>query len=333
VSKKIVNAGNASKDKGYDEELKNFSKKVFDKMESENVPSTPGNYKIYFQKTILEETNCDFRRYVSSLDLREEQEETERILSHEEKMDKIAKLSIDMMQNIKSTYSKNSYLIKFIEESSKKSKSLVTQNAITEFFGKLRKNVHQLHTSLKKDMITIKELYSQNVKIIKELEQHKIFDTNFQVYKKEYFLGRLKKELEISQEMKFKSYLMLIRLNKNTMNLLNTPSELETANKFFSKVLMNKFRKSDVLGHLGDGIFGVIFSNLNSAEVKKVAIKFSDILNHSSMYLNNNYVELHSVISITEITGDCYIQLTNKALNQLDLAYTKNSLYLIDEVN
>jgi predicted small metal-binding protein len=156
VSKKIVNAGNASKDKGYDEELKNFSKKVFDKMESENVPSTPGNYKIYFQKTILEETNCDFRRYVSSLDLREEQEETERILSHEEKMDKIAKLSIDMMQNIKSTYSKNSYLIKFIEESSKKSKSLVTQNAITEFFGKLRKNVHQLHTSLKKDMITIK---------------------------------------------------------------------------------------------------------------------------------------------------------------------------------
>jgi GGDEF domain-containing protein len=331
VSKKIVNAGNASSKDGYYEELQKFTKKVFNKMELDNIAPTPTNYKIYFQKTILEEKDCDFRRYISSLDLREEQEETERILAHEEKMDKIAKLSIDMMQNIKSTYSKNSYLIKFIEESSKKSKSLVTQNAITEFFGKLRKNVNQLHTSLKKDMVTIKELYSQNVKIIKELEQHKIFDTNFQIYKKEYFLGKLKKELETSQEMKFQSYLMLIKLNKATEDKLYNPTDLDKANKFFSKVLMNKFRKSDVLGHLGNNVFGVMFSNLNNTEVKKVAIKFSDILNHSSMYLNDEYIELHSVISIIEIKGDCYIQLTNKALNELDKAYNKNIAYSIEE--
>ena len=330
MSKKIVNVGSSSQ-KTFEDKLGDFSKKVFNKMELENVLPTPTNYKIYFQKTLLEEKDYEFRRYISSLNLREGQDETEKILAHEEKMDKITKLSIDMMQNIKSTYSKNSYLIKFIEESYKKSKSLVTQNAIAEFFTRLRKNVHQLHTSLKKDMLTIKELYSQNVRIIKELEQNKIFDTKFQVYKKEYFLGKLKKELELSKEMKFQSYLMLIKLNKETLKLLNTTSKLDTANKFFAKVLINKFRKSDILGHLGDGVFGVILSNLNNEEIKKVAVKFSDILNHSSLYLENQYIELHSVISITEIKGDCYIQITNKALTQLDLVFDKNTPYLIEE--
>ncbi len=337
MNKKIVNAGSAknlnSKDEDYSEKLKTFSKTVLERMELEDIPFTPINYKIYFQKTILEETDCDFRRYISSIDLREEKDETERILSHEEQMDKISKLSINMMQNMKSTYAKNNYLMKFIEESNKKSKSLVTKNAVTEFFDKLNKNVKQLNNSIKKDMLTMKELYSQNVRIIKELEKHKIFDTRLQVYKKEYFLGKLKKELEISQEMHFQSYLMLIKMNKETMTTLKSPSDFDAANKFFSQLLLKKFRKNDILGYLDDGVFGVIFSNLNESEVQKVAIKFANILNNSSIYINETYIELHAVISITEIKGDCYIKLTNHSLKQLDKAYEENTPYKVEKTS
>jgi len=312
------------------DELENFTQKVLENMKKDNIPTTPEYYKIYFQKTLLEEKDCEFRRYISTINIREEKEESEKILAYEEKIDSLTKLNKDILKNIQSTYKKNSYLMKFITESQKQSKSLSTPNAIDMFFKKLTSTIEHVNKSLKKDMLIIKELYSKNITLLKELESNKIFDTNFQVYKKEYFLSKLKKELTNSQKLNFQSYLMLIRLNQETIKKLNTPLNIEKATKFFSKVLQNKFRKDDVIGYLDNGVFGVIFSNLNPKEVQKVAIKFSDILNHSSMYLNDEYIELQSVIAIVEIKGDCYIKNINNALNLLDNAYTANIPYLVD---
>jgi len=312
------------------DELEKFTYKVLENMKMDNVPTTPEFYKIYFQKTLIEEKDCEFRKYVSKINIREEKEESEKILEYEEKIDSISKLNKNILKNIQSTYKKNSYLLKFIKESKVQSKSLVTPSAIELFFKKLTSTIEHIHKSLQKDMLTIKELYAKNIVVLKELESNKIFDTNLQVYKKTYFLSKLKKELEISTKLRFKSYLMLIKLDKKTIKNLKIPLNIEKANKFFSKVLQNKFRKNDVIGYLDNGVFGVIFNNLNPKEVQKVAIKFSDILNHSSMYINDEYLELQSVISIVEISGDCYIQNINKALDLIDKAYLENIPYLID---
>ena len=312
------------------DEIEEFTKKVLENMKKDNIPSTPEYYKVYFQKTLIEEKDCEFRKYVSKINIREEKEESEKILEYEEKIDSIAKLNKNILKSIQSTYKKNSYLVKFIKESKKQSKSLVTPKAIEMFFKKLTSTIENIHKSLQKDMLTIKELYSQNISVLKEVEANKIFDTHFQVFKKTYFLSKLKKELENSQKLHFKSYLMLIKLDKKTTQALKNATNIANANKFFSKVLQNKFRKDDIIGYLDNGVFGVIFNNLNSQEVQKVAVKFSDILNHSSMFIGDTYLELQSVISIIEINGDCYIKNLNDALDLLDKAYLENVPYLID---
>jgi len=325
ITKNSVNLSN-----NYDE-LEKFTHKVLENMKMDNVPTTPEYYKIYFQKTLIEEKDCDFRKYISKINIKEEREESEKILEYEAKIDSIAKLNKNMLKNIQSTYKKNSYLMKFIKETEKQSKSLVTPTAINMFFKKLNSTIEHIHKSLQKDMKVIKELYSKNITLLKELESNKIFDTKFQVYKKEYFLSKLKKELENSQKLNFKSYLLVIKLNHTTIEKLKTPINIDKANSFFSKVIQNKFRKDDIIGYLDNGIFGVIFSNLNPKEVQKVAVKFSDILNNSSMFINEEYLELHPVLAITEINGDCYIKKLNEAFDLLDKAYTKNIPYLIND--
>jgi len=325
----MISKNSIDLNQNYDE-LERFTYKVLENMKMDNVPTTPEFYKIYFQKTLIEEKDCEFRKYVSKINIREEKEESEKILEYEEKIDSISKLNKNILKNIQSTYKKNSYLLKFIKDSKIQSKSLVTPNAIELFFKKLTSTIEHIHKLLQKDMLTIKELYAKNIVVLKEVESNKIFDTNLQVYKKSYFLSKLKKELEISTKLHFKSYLMLIKLDKKTIKNLKTPLNIEKANKFFSKVLQNKFRKNDIIGYLDNGIFGVIFNNLNPKEVQKVAIKFSDILNHSSMYINDEYLELQAVISIIEISGDCYIKNLNKALDLIDKAYLENIPYLID---
>jgi len=315
------------KHKNYDE-LERFTYKVLEKMKMDNIPTTPEYYKIYFQKTLLEE-NCDFRKYIYQINIKEEKEENEKILAYEEKIDSLSDLNKKILKNIQSTYKKNSYLVKFIKETQKQSKSLSSQTSIDMFFKKLTATIYNIHKLLKKDMLVIKELYTKNTALLKELEADKIYDTNFQVFTKKYFLSKLKKEIEASQKFNFSSYLMLIRLNKSTIKKLKDPLNIEKANKFFSKVLINKFRKDDVIGYLDTGIFGVIFSNLNPKEVGKVAVKFSDILNHSSMYINDEYIELQSVIAIVELKDHCYSQNLNNALSLLDEAFEKNVAYLI----
>ena len=312
------------------EELEQFTQKVLAHMKRDRIPTTPEYYKIYFQKILVEESDYEFRKHISKLNKREETEETERILEYEEKIDSIAKLNKQMLKNIQSTYKKNSYLVKFIKESEQQSKTLVTPGAINMFFKKLTSTIEHIHKSLQKDMIVIKELYSKTITLLKNIESTKIFDSKFHVFKKEYFLSKIKKELELSQRLNFKSYLMVMKLDKQTIEILKTPLNIEKANRFFSKVIQKKFRKDDVIGYLDNDVFGVIFSNLNPHDVQKVAVKFSDILNHSSMYIDDEYLELHSVIAIHELRGDCYLQNTNEALELLDKAYNENIPYLID---
>ena len=310
-------------------ELEQFTQKVLDNMKKENIPTTPEYYKIYFQKTLIEEKDCEFRKNISKINLKEEKEESEKILEYEAKIDSIAKLNKHMLKNIQSTYKKNNYLVKFIKESEKQSTTLATPNAINMFFKKLTSTITHIHKSLQKDMSVIKELYSKNVTLLKELESNKIFDTKFQVYKKEYFLSKLQKEISTISKLHFRSYFMMMKLDHNTIQKIKTPINIDKANRFFAKVIQNKFRKDDVIGYLDNGVFGVIFSNLNPQEVQKVAIKFSDILSHSSMLIGDEYVELHPVLAITEINEDCYIKNLNKTFDLLEEAYKKNIPFLI----
>jgi len=164
-------------------------------------------------------------------------------------------------------------------------------------------------------------------KLLKELQSNKIFNTKFQVYKSDYFLELLQKELNQTKEFNYKSFLMLIRLNKKTVKSLKTAINYHKANTFFSKLLLNKFRKDDVIGYLNNGVFGVILTNLNETELKKVVIKFTSLLNHSSMYINDDYIEVKAVISITKINDKNSLE---KGLELLDQAYEEEKEYIIE---
>ena len=330
MKKKLVNAtGGPIGQKEY-EDIEEFSQKVFENMKLDNIPPTPEYYRIYFQKTLLEEKDCDFRKKVSQFNLRDDSNENEKILEYETKLDTLSNISKHMLKNISSTYKKTNYLMKFIDTSSTQSSSIINKNTIEMFFKKLKKTINTVQKSMKQDLEIIKDLYAKNISILREIESNKIYDSTYQVFKKEYFLAKLKKEIENSLAFNYRSYLMAIRLDKNTIEKLKTPLNIDKANKFFSKVLQNKFRKNDIIGYLDNGVFGVILSNLNQEEVKKVAFKFKDILNNSSMFIDDDYIELKAIIAIKEIDEECYIKITKKTLDLIDKVYLKNIPYIIE---
>ena len=314
-----------------EQKFKEFSNRVIEIMNLDKVPATPEYYKIYFQKLLLDEKDSEFRKYIAKLNIRENNSnETERILSYEAKFEQISNLSKNMLKNIQETYKKNGYLVEFIEKNKTQSKSLTSPKAVEIFLKKLSKTITNIQNLLKKDLFTIRKLYNENISILRELENKKIFHTDFKIYKKDYFLEKLKCELENTQEMNIQSYLMLIKLDKQTIKLLNSPMNIEKAHRFFSKILTHKL-KENIIGYLENGVFGVIFSNLNSLEIQKLVLKFTDILNQGSIYLDDDYIELHSVFAVREINGDCHIKIITDCLDLVDKTFEDEKPYLISE--
>ena len=155
--------------------LEKFAKKVFDKLLEENVPPIPYYYKMYFLN-MLDEEDENFRNQVYEMISLEETNELEKDLEIEKKLKLSFKYSKELLQHTALLY-KNSQSIKDIFEKYKKETEYIAnpktfERLISSFEEKLKK----INEKLDKELNQIKQLYSKNVEILKDIESNSVFD-------------------------------------------------------------------------------------------------------------------------------------------------------------
>jgi len=313
--------------------LEEFAKKVFDKLIEENVPPIPYYYKMYFLNMLDEEPES-FRNQVYEYITLEETNEIEKDLEIEKKLKQSFKYSKELLQHTAILY-KNSQTIKEIFE---KYKSETVHIANPKLFERLisgfEEKLKKINEKLENELNQIKQLYSKNVEILKDIESNSVFDARYGIYNKKFFLKELQKEIKLINKFKHKSSVVVLKIKNSVVESLKSEKSKILLNRSVAKIMLKTSRRTDIIAHLGDGVFAMLLKHTDRIGACKTVERLSDVISNSAIFLEGEEINIKIVSGIVEIMSDEDVEIClSHALMMMEKAENDDVLYYIYEGN
>ena len=312
-------------------EIELFAKRVFEKLIEENIYPIPYYYSIHFFN-MLEDEEKEFKKSVMELIELEGTNELEEDLKFEQKLKQSFKYSKELVQNSASMYKlsnilkeKNAIYLREIENVS-------TPQVFKNILLTSKKNTEIINKKLALSLQNMKELYSKNVTTLKEIEKETIFDSLYGLYNNNYFVREVKREVAQIKKFKHTSSLIVMKTSTDVMNKIKNDKNKIIVNRFIAKILLKTSRRTDVIAHLGDGIFGMLLKHTDRVGAMKTSERLSDIILNSAMFIEGDELEVKIVIGISEIFPEkSEIDIMDCAYKKLDEAQNEEQLFKICE--
>ena len=330
ITKKDVNVAGVDLNEA-STEIEVFAKKVFDKLIEENVYPIPYYYSIYFFN-MLEEESEEFKKSVIELIELEGGNELEEDLKFEQKLKKSFKYSKELVQNSAVVYKLSNILKEKNKNYLAEIDNVSTPQAFKNILLNSKKNVEVINKKLDISLQTIKELYAKNVTTLKEIEKESIFDSLYGLYNKNYFLREVKREISQINKFKHTSSLIILRVSSDILDKLKSEKSKVVVNRFIAKILLKTSRRTDIISHLGDGVFGMLLKHTDRIGAMKTSERLSDMISNSAMFIEGDELEVKIVIGISEIFSEKNEEeIVNCAYKKVDEAEKESQLYKICE--
>jgi len=312
-------------------EIEKFAKKVFDKLIEENVYPIPYYYGIYFFN-MLDEEDEDFKKSVMDLIELEGSNDFEEDLKFEQHLKKSFTYSKEIIKNSAFVYKLTNSLKEKNRLYLKEVENISTPQAFKNILLDSKKHTEIVTKKLSLSLQTMKELYAKNVSTLKEIEKDSIFDSVYNLYNKNYFLKETKKEIAQVNKFKHTSSLIVLKANDEIFETLKSEKSKIMINRFIAKIFLKTSRRTDIIAHLGDGIFGMLLKHTDRIGAMKTSERLSDIIGNSTMFIEGDEFEVAISIGISEILSDKNeTQIVECAYKKLQEAEKENQLYKICE--
>ncbi len=330
ITKKDVNVAGVDLNEA-STEIEVFAKKVFDKLIEENVYPIPYYYSIYFFN-MLEDESPEFKKSVMELIELEGSNELEEDLKFEQKLKQSFKYSKELVQNSAVVYKLSNILKEKNKNYLAEIDNVSTPQAFKNILLNSKKNIEVINKKLDISLQTIKELYAKNVTTLKEIEKESIFDSLYGLYNKNYFLREVKREISQINKFKHTSSLIVLRVSSDILDKLKSEKSKVVVNRFIAKILLKTSRRTDIISHLGDGVFGMLLKHTDRIGAMKTSERLSDMISNSAMFIEGDELEVKIVIGISEIFSEKNEEeIVNCAYKKVDEAEKESQLYKICE--
>jgi len=312
-------------------QLEKFAKKVFDKIIEENTPPIPYYYKVYFFN-MLDEEPVEFRKEVYELISLEETNEIEKEIELEKLLKRTFKYTKEILQHTAILY-KNSQLIKELFEKYKKEmEHLTNPKMINKLLKNLEEKLNIINLKYEKELSQIKRLYSKNVEILKEIEHSSVYDSKYNIYNKNFFFKELEKEVKSIEKFKHKSSLVTLKIKDEILNSLTSEKSKTLLNRSIAKIMLKTSRRTDIVAHLGDDIFGMLLKHTDRIGAYKTIERLADMVSNSAIFLEGEEISINIVAGIVEIIKvEEAEKLVSFALEMMEKAQKDDVLYYIYE--
>ncbi|GAB6074810.1 GGDEF domain-containing protein [Nautilia lithotrophica] len=313
--------------------LEEFAKKVFDKLIEENVPPIPYYYKMYFLNMLDEEPE-NFKNQVYEYITLEETNELEKDLEIEKKLKQSFKYSKELLQHTAVLY-KNSQAIKEIFERYKSETAHIANPKLFErLINGFEEKLKKINEKLENELNQIKLLYSKNVEILKDIESNSIFDARYGIYNKKFFLKELQKEIKLIKKFKHKSSVVVLKIKNSVVESLKSEKSKILLNRSVAKIMLKTSRRTDIIAHLGEGVFAMLLKHTDRVGACKTVERLSDVISNSAIFLEGEEINIKIVSGIVEIMSDEDVELClSHALMMMEKAENDDVLYYIYEGN
>ncbi|MFY9142675.1 diguanylate cyclase [Sulfuricurvum sp.] len=290
-------------------DLEIFAKEVLTALISDNLPPTPNNFALYFDR-ILEDKSESLRRQIGSILEFEEDDQDEKSIELEKTL-KQGFSSVKSILQLSATLYKNiSLMEKILDKRREEIKTIPSLAGANDIITSLGNDVGKLSGILKKQVVHMKSIYEETATIVKQVENETIFDNQYGVYNKRYLLAKLEQERNLIDEFKHKSSLITVRLSKQTSNSIQSEKAQQLMIRTVARLLLKTSRRSDIVAHYGEGIFAMVLKHTDIESAKRASERLFDLVSSSNFFLAEQEIQLRIAIGVAELTASTGVEQT-----------------------
>jgi len=298
-----------------------YAKEVLTTLLADNLPPTPNNFSLYFDR-LLEEKSENLRKQIYSILELEENNDDENTIALEHSL-KQGFSSIKGILGVTANLYKNMSLMTKILD--KRKAELLAKSETKEalvIISTLEKDVAKLNSILKKQSAQMRSIYDDTAKIIKNVENETIFDNQFGVYNKRYLLTKIEQEMGLIKEFNHKSSLIMIELSRDLKNSIKNEKAILLMVRTIARLLLKTSRRSDIVAHYGNGIFAMLLKHTDIDSAKKASERLSFLVSNSNFFLADREIQLQISIGVTDIDPAYSVEeIVVSALDGIEKAY------------
>jgi len=282
-------------------DLELYSNEVLNSLIADNLPPTPNNFSLYFDR-LLEDKSENFRKQILSILELEESNDDENTIVLEQSL-KQGFATIKNILNVTASLYKNMSLMgKILEKRRVELQNCGDNESANIIIETLESDVEKLNGIVKKQSTQMKSIYDDTAKIVKSVESETIFDNKYGVYNKRYFITKIEQEQELIKEFKHKSSLIMIELAKDLLESAGSQKAIALMNSAIARLLLKTSRRSDTVAHYGNGTFAMLLKHTDIESAKKASERLCYLVSNSNFFLADREIQLKISIGITDIT-------------------------------
>jgi len=307
-------------------DLEIYSKEVLNVLISDNLPPTPNNFSLYFDRLLEDKSEALRKQILSILELEENKDEEITIIL--EKNLKQGFSSVKNILNLTANLYKNLNLMTKILDKRKSELSEITDSETTlSIIGALDGDINKLNTILKKQNSQMKTLYDDTATIVKNVENETIFDNKFGVYNKRYLMSKIEQEMGLMHEFNHKSSLIMIELSRELISSIENEKAIILMTRTIARLLLKTSRRSDVVSYYGNGQFAMLLRHTDIQSAKKASERLCDLVANSNFFLADREIKLKISIGITDIDINNTVEETIvNAMDGIEKAYSRKNV-------
>jgi diguanylate cyclase (GGDEF)-like protein len=306
-------------------DLEMYSKEVLSQLIHDNLPPTPNNFTLYFDR-LLEDKSEAMRKQINAVLEFEDSSDDEKTIELEKSL-KSGFSSIKSILQVTSNVYKNMALMEkiLVKRRQELGQTPDAQNILSTLTS-LDQDVGKLNNILKKQVDHMKTLYQDTAGIVKNVENETIYDNKFGIYNKRYLLNKLEQEKNLIYEFKHTSSLLTIELSKVIEESITNEKALSLMTRTIARLLMKTSRRSDVVAHYGDGVFAMVLKHTDIMNAKRASERLCELVSSSNFFLAEKEIQLKISIGIANISSERSVEESLVcALNAMEHAYENDS--------
>ncbi|MCX6052735.1 MAG: GGDEF domain-containing protein [Campylobacterales bacterium] len=298
-----------------------YAKEVLRALINDNLPPTPNNFSLYFDRLLEEKSEHMRKQVVSMLELDDGNDDKTIVLEQS------LKQGFSSVKNIlgitASLYKNMALMTKILDKKKEELKESSDNQSVVNIVSVLEGDISKLNEILKKQSSQMKELYDETAAVVKNVENETIFDNQYGVYNKRYLLSKIAQEVSLIQKFKHKSSLIMIELDRELKASVKNEKAVILMTRTIARLLLKTSRRSDIVAHYGNGVFSMLLKHTDIDSAKRASERLCELVSNSNFFLGDREIQLKISIGITDIDAELSVEeIVVYAMSGVEKAYT-----------
>jgi len=310
-----------------------YSKEVLHALIDDNLPPTPNNFSLYFDR-LLEDKSENLRKQIVSLLELEESNDAETTIELEHSLKKGFSSIKNILGTTASLYKNMTLMTKILDKRRKELLESSETEETVNIAAALDSDISKLNAIVKKQSTQMKSLYDETAVIIKNVENETIFDNKYGVYNKRYLMTKIDQEIGLIKEFNHKSSLIMIELSRDLKHSIPNEKAILLMTRTIARLLLKTSRRSDTVAHYGNGVFAMLLKHTDIESAKKASERLCYLVSNSNFFLSDREIQLKISIGITNIDANFSVEETVVAvISGVDKAYENKDVdYVVESL-